>query len=314
MLIFRVLGGLCNLIMVNLLFLATSLPIITIGASLTGLCRVTLKMVRHEEPSVVKDYFDVFKKHFKESTLTWLLVLFAGAFLTLDLYVIFTKIDASYKLLQIPVWIFVFIVASIFIYSFPMISAYPDKVKRTWKNAILISISHFPVTIFAVVIPLLVAKLAVKDGEWLVGVFSIMLFFGCALLAYINCFFINHIFLKLTGELPEEDLNDDPVPAKAAKSESDTEETNASADTEEAEAEADSEDSAKESSKESSEKPAKEAKKEDPKSGSNNTNKNNSNKNGNNKNNSNKNNNNKNNNSNGSKKSNNKNNNKKKKK
>lgn len=281
MLIFRVLGGLCNLIMVNLLFLATSLPIITIGASLTGLCRVTLKMVRHEEPSVVKDYFDVFKKHFKESTLTWLLVLFAGAFLTLDLYVIFTKIDASYKLLQIPVWIFVFIVASIFIYSFPMISAYPDKVKRTWKNAILISISHFPVTIFAVVIPLLVAKLAVKDGEWLVGVFSIMLFFGCALLAYINCFFINHIFLKLTGELPEEDLNDDPVPAKAAKSESDTE------------------DSAKESSKESSEKPAGETKKEDPKSGSNNTNKNN---------------NNKNNNSNGSKKSNNKNNNKKKKK
>ena len=279
MLIFRVLGGLCNLIMVNLLFLATSLPIITIGASLTGLCRVTLKMVRHEEPSVVKDYFDVFKKHFKESTLTWLLVLFAGAFLTLDLYVIFTKIDASYKLLQIPVWIFVFIVASIFIYSFPMISAYPDKVKRTWKNAILISISHFPVTIFAVVIPL----------------------------AYINCFFINHIFLKLTGELPEEDLNDDPVPAKATKSGSDTEETNASADTEEAEAEADSEDSAKESSKESSEKPAKEAKKEDPKSGSNNTNKNN-NKNSNNG----KNNNNKNNNSNGSKKSNNKNNKKKK--
>lgn len=275
MLIFRVLGGLCNLIMVNLLFLATSLPIITIGASLTGLCRVTLKMVRHEEPSVVKDYFDVFKKHFKESTLTWLLVLFAGAFLTLDLYVIFTKIDASYKLLQIPVWIFVFIVASIFIYSFPMISAYPDKVKRTWKNAILISISHFPVTIFAVVIPLLVAKLAVKDGEWLVGVFSIMLFFGCALLAYINCFFINHIFLKLTGELPEEDLNDDPVPAKAAKSESDTE------------------DSAKESSKESSEKPAGEAKKEDPKSGSNNTNKNNSKKSNNNKNNNNKNNNNK---------------------
>ena len=267
MLIFRVLGGLCNLIMVNLLFLATSLPIITIGASLTGLCRVTLKMVRHEEPSVVKDYFDVFKKHFKESTLTWLLVLFAGAFLTLDLYVIFTKIDASYKLLQIPVWIFVFIVASIFIYSFPMISAYPDKVKRTWKNAILISISHFPVTIFAVVIPLLVAKLAVKDGEWLVGVFSIMLFFGCALLAYINCFFINHIFLKLTGELPEEDLNDDPVPAKAAKSESD------------------SEDSAKESSKESSEKPAGETKKEDPKSGSNNTNNSNGSKKSNNKNN-----------------------------
>lgn len=209
MLIFRILGGLCNLIMVNLLFIATSLPIITIGASLTGLCRVTLKMVRREEPSVVKDYFDAFKKHFKESTLTWLLVLLTGAFLITDLYVIFTKIDAQYKLLQIPVWIFLFIVASIFIYSFPMISAYPDKVKRTWTNAILISISHVPVTIYAIVIPLLIAKLAVKSGEWLVGVFSILLFFGFALLAYINCFFINQIFLKLTGAGSDEDNNDE---------------------------------------------------------------------------------------------------------
>ena len=67
LLIFRILGGLCNLIMVNLLFLVTSLPIVTIGASLTGLCRVTLKMARHQEPSIVKDYFEAFKKHFKES-------------------------------------------------------------------------------------------------------------------------------------------------------------------------------------------------------------------------------------------------------
>ncbi len=209
LLIFRILGGLCNLIMVNLLFLVTSIPIVTIGASLTGLCRVTLKMARHQEPSIVKDYFEAFKKHFKESTLTWLLVLFAGGFFIADLYVIFTKIDAQYKLFQIPVWIFLFIVASIFIYAFPMISAYPDKVKNTWKNAILISVSHFPITIFAVVIPILIGKVAVQSGEWLVGVFSILLFFGCALLAYINCFFINNIFHKITGDAETETVEDD---------------------------------------------------------------------------------------------------------
>ena len=203
-LIFRMLGGLCNLIMVNLLFLATSLPIVTIGASLTGLSRVTMKMVQHQDPSVLKDYFGAFKKHFKESTIIWLITLLAGAFFTIDLYVIFTQIDQKYKLLQIPVWIFLFIVVSIMLFAFPLISAYPDKIKATIKNSILLSISNIPVTIMAVAIPFFLAKFAVSgDGERLITVFSIMIFFGCALLSYVANFFINRIFIKVTGKDPE---------------------------------------------------------------------------------------------------------------
>ena len=203
-LIFRMLGGLCNLIMVNLIFLATSLPIITIGASLTGLSKVTMRMVQHQDPSVLKDYFGAFKKHFKESTIIWLITLFAGAFFTVDLYVIFTQIDQKYKLLQIPVWIFMFFVFSLFIYAFPLISSYPDKVKSTIKNSILLSLGNIPVTIMAVAIPFFLVKFAVSgDGERLVAVFSIMVFFGCALLSYVINFFINRIFIKVTGKDPE---------------------------------------------------------------------------------------------------------------
>ncbi len=203
-LIFRMLGGLCNLIMVNLIFLATSLPIITIGASLTGLSKVTMRMVQHQDPSVLKDYFGAFKKHFKESTIIWLITLLAGAFFTVDLYVIFTQIDQKYKLLQIPVWIFMFFVVSIFIYAFPLISSYPDKVKSTIKNSILLSLGNIPVTIMAVAIPLFLVKFAVSaDGQRLVAVFSIMIFFGCALLSYMANFFINRIFIKVTGKDPE---------------------------------------------------------------------------------------------------------------
>lgn len=211
-LIFRMLGGLCNLIMVNLIFLATSLPIITIGASLTGLSKVTMRMVQHQDPSVLKDYFGAFKKHFKESTIIWLITLFAGAFFTVDLYVIFTQIDQKYKLLQIPVWIFMFFVFSLFIYAFPLISSYPDKVKSTIKNSILLSLGNIPVTIMAVAIPFFLVKFAVSgDGERLVAVFSIMVFFGCALLSYVINFFINRIFIKVTGKDPEitEDEDDE---------------------------------------------------------------------------------------------------------
>ena len=234
--IFRMLGVLCNLIMVNVLFLVTSLPIITIGASLTGLSRVTMKMVQHQDPSIVKDYFSAFKKHFKESTVIWLIVLFGGTFFLLDLYVIFTKIDAQYKLLQIPVWIFLFFIASIFIYGFPLISSYPDKIRSTIKNSILLSISNVPVTIFALIVPLAVAKLAVRSGEWLIGTFSIMLFFGCALLSYIDVFFINRVFIKATGQDPEiienefESSEDSEKPEDRDNAKSDSDDKNAASD------------------------------------------------------------------------------------
>ena len=65
----------------------------------------------------------------------------------------------------------------------------------------------------ALAIPFFLAKFAVSgDGERLITVFSIMVFFGCALLSYIANFFINRVFIKVTGKDPE--LIDDPDEAE----------------------------------------------------------------------------------------------------
>ena len=46
---FTVMGRVADLIMLNVVFLICCLPIVTIGASLTALHYVTLKMARNEE-------------------------------------------------------------------------------------------------------------------------------------------------------------------------------------------------------------------------------------------------------------------------
>lgn len=194
---FRFLSLISDLLFVNILFLFTSLPIITIGPALTALYHVTFEIVRKQDPTIGKEYFKAFTKHFKQSLLLWLPLLFLLVFFFSDLYVIYKIIDPKYNMLQIPVWIFLFAIFSIIIYSFPLISTYPNKSKVIVKNALLISFANLPTTIFCLVIPIAIAKVAVRDSTTLVFVFSIFLFWGFGILAYIYSIFLNRIFLKI---------------------------------------------------------------------------------------------------------------------
>ena len=57
----------------NIYFVLTSIPIVTIGASFTALYTVTNKMVNDDEGPVKDEYFKAFKSNFKQSTIIWLI-------------------------------------------------------------------------------------------------------------------------------------------------------------------------------------------------------------------------------------------------
>lgn len=191
---FRFLEILCDLMILNLLFLITSIPIITIGASLTSLYSVTLKSVRHDDCPVVKTYFYSFKENFKQSTLIWLIQLVFLLFIFSDLYVIFNVIDNSYLALQVPVFILLFLVLSVIVYAFPLLSTYETNVKHLIKNSILLSLCNVPTTIFIIAFPVLIIYLCGHSNAALIFFFSLLLFFGIAFLAYLYSFFLQRIF------------------------------------------------------------------------------------------------------------------------
>ena len=56
-----------TLLLLNLLFLVTSIPVITIPASLTAMCGVCLKMRRAEQVRLWKDYMMYFRRDFFRS-------------------------------------------------------------------------------------------------------------------------------------------------------------------------------------------------------------------------------------------------------
>ena len=215
--VMRFMTNLFNIFWLNVLFIFTSLPIITIGPSLCALYKVCLKMVSGEDPSVTKMYFSEFKASFVKGVILWIMILGLGALFAFELYGIYYRPDlfpSNLKFLQYPVWAMIFILIQLFIYGFPLLSTFENTFKNTLINSIILSIKFFPITILLIAIhfftPLMVNTF---QGYWVVF-FSFELFFNLALRAYICSLFLHRAFgLKKTrvlkdGNVLEEDYDD----------------------------------------------------------------------------------------------------------
>ena len=103
--VWRFIGKLGDLILLNLLWVVCSIPIITIGASTTAVYYVTLKLVRDEDDSTIRSFFHSFKSNFKQATLIWILLMAVGAVLGLSLiHICFSKIISPDIVFQRPQW------------------------------------------------------------------------------------------------------------------------------------------------------------------------------------------------------------------
>ena len=78
--IMRFLSRFCDLMFLNCLFLLSCIPIITIGAAISSLYYMVLKMHKDEEPSTAKGYVKAFRSSFRQATLIWLPLLFLFSF------------------------------------------------------------------------------------------------------------------------------------------------------------------------------------------------------------------------------------------
>ena len=69
----RALGKLADLVILNFLTIICSIPIFTIGASITACYYCTVKITKDEESYIWKDFFKSFKLNFRQSTVIWLI-------------------------------------------------------------------------------------------------------------------------------------------------------------------------------------------------------------------------------------------------
>lgn len=143
----RFLTKIADLMVLNILFCITSIPLITIGASWTALYSVTLKMVRDEEGSVSRSYFRSFRQNFRQATLLWLGVLVVLALLVLDIRVLNGMAEGTAPgLLRVGVGILALLGIMMLQYLFPSLARFEASLADTLKNACMMALAHLPKT------------------------------------------------------------------------------------------------------------------------------------------------------------------------
>lgn len=139
-----------NLLLLNILWIICSLPLITIGASTCGAFYVSMKIVDNKECNIFKDFFKGFKTNFKQGTILWAFT----APCIYALYIIWPMIlngDAGLVGIAGAV-VFSMLFVFSFLYSYPMVSRYENRLKKIVKNSVLVCAQFFKKTLILIAI------------------------------------------------------------------------------------------------------------------------------------------------------------------
>jgi len=194
-----------DLIIANLLWLVTSIPVITLGASTAALYSVVRTPGgKRYSASVVKNYFSAFAKNFKTATLSFLILLIPGVLVAVNAFMlIFGLLEASiisYVICGLSILLFVFA----WNYVFPLIATFDNTVFKTLSNALILSVAHLPTTIAVTVLNLIPVLVLLFFTNFFYKTIIIWLFLAFALIAKANCLLLERVFRRYA------DINPDP--------------------------------------------------------------------------------------------------------
>lgn len=189
-----------DLIVLNLLFIFSSIPIITIGASLTGLYYVSLKILRGEDPYIWKNYWKAFRQNFKQGTLIWLLAILVFFFLKYDFYVINSQDTTVFAVVRVGLWIVSALLFCVFIYVFPVISHFVCTTRQAIRNALLMTFGHLPYTFVFLAVYGIIIFLASHSVRTFAVVVIISGICGFSVVAFTLSIFFDRIFRRYDPE------------------------------------------------------------------------------------------------------------------
>lgn len=192
--VMRFLSRIFDLILLNLLFVFSCIPIVTIGASLSAIYQILFKIIDKKDPYIFKGYIKAFRENFKLATVLWVLTVLAGAGIYLALFAI--NIKSSLEFFQIPVWILAFVIISVTTYAFPLLSRYQCGIKQLIINAFVLSIGNIPATVIIIVFPLGILYLASSAGLNIAVICCLAFTIGCSGTLYLISYVLFQIFKK----------------------------------------------------------------------------------------------------------------------
>lgn len=191
------LGKLSDIVICNFLFVVFSLPLFTVGAAYTALCRCMQLLIEdREDDLIVKDFWRAFKKNFKQATAIWLLCLLVILVLAAFYFTANIVLDQLGRAYLVPFFLMTIVFVCGVQYVFPILARYRLRIRDILKDAWLLSIAALPWTIcclgiLAVAIYLTFVMMTIDMCVFVWGVL------GFGVVCYLQTFLFRLAFKKL---------------------------------------------------------------------------------------------------------------------
>ena len=173
----QIFGFLGNMIALNILWLVTSLPIVTIGASTTAMYYTALKLHKDKDVTVWKAFFHSFRQNFMQATAIWAVLAAVEALLL------------SYGFIGIGL-----ITGVLLLYIFPVIAAFSNTLGKLAGHAFYFAFHKPGYLIATAALTCLPMYVTMVDAKLFPVYLLIWLMCGFSLTAYGNAWFYLRLF------------------------------------------------------------------------------------------------------------------------
>lgn len=203
----QALNKMADLMWLNVLTVICCIPVVTVGASLTAMHYMLLKIVRNEDTYITRGFFKSFKSNFRQATVIWLIQLVITVVLAGDFYIMYRSETEFHIVFQVLLMIVAMIVIFTTTFVYPVLAKFDNSIFRTIKNALYVSILQFPKTLAMVVMSVLPIVLVIIAPTLV----PIVLMFGLSIPAFLFAKLYNKFFKKLEAKVAESNPSENVV-------------------------------------------------------------------------------------------------------
>ena len=198
-LLIRFLTKVCDLLLLNLALVLSCVTVVFSGTAVTSLYTVTLKMIRGQDYTPIKDFLRALRENFLPSFPAAIMLFVDVTLLAVLRAALYAETLLISPMLFILLTIIAVFLTALLSWLFPLLARFENTFSRHLNNAVRLALVNLPVTFLLTAVNLLPLLLCLLIPPSLGVVFAFWLLFGFAAGAWVNSFYLNRIFQSLQG-------------------------------------------------------------------------------------------------------------------
>ena len=173
--VFTFIGRVVDYLILTILCIVCSIPIVTAGAAITAKYYVSMKIVRGEEPEIIRPFFRAFKDNFRQATILWLIQMAVLGILGGDLYLLHNMEHSKFNTIVGAMVLIAFVLAVMTTMAmFPLLARFEFTIRHALFNSVVFVMGHLLKMLYLVALIALSIVAIYHYLNWLPLIWSVM--------------------------------------------------------------------------------------------------------------------------------------------